>query len=204
MYVSAFMAAGQTVQLRVYKINNTTLTQILTTNSGTPGVITLSAGVDYIAGQASVPVTDIRSYELTTGGEVMTFPVDQTRYTEIWQFRYKNVYDVPEVLTAVGGLSIKGNNESETAAMFEVDRKFNVRVTDEYTANSGVIFLQSDYRLWHNLFNAQEVQVYAAGSWYSIIITKQTYERDFRKSVLKAVEFSFKMADAEQNNLIDL
>ncbi|KAA6320214.1 hypothetical protein EZS27_029992, partial [termite gut metagenome] len=33
----------------------------------------------------------------------------------------------------------------------------------------GVIFLQSDYKLWHNLFNAQEVQIYVAGDWYSII-----------------------------------
>lgn len=88
--------------------------------------------------------------------------------------------------------------------MFEVDRKFAVKVTDEYTAHSGVIFLQSDYKLWHNLLNAQEVQVYIAGVWYSIVITKHTYEREFRRSTLKAVEFSFRMANPEQNNLIEL
>jgi hypothetical protein len=204
LYVSALMAAGQVVQLKVYKTNNTTVTKTLSTNSGTLGVVTLPADANYIAGQVSLPIADIRSYELTSGGETQTFLIDQTRYTEVWQFEYKNVYDVPEVLTAVGGLSVKGNNESETAAMNEVERKFGIKVTDEYTVNSGVIFLQSDYKLWHNLVNAQEARILINGIWYSIVITKHTYEREFRKSLLKAVEFSFRMADAEQNNLIDI
>ena len=111
---------------------------------------------------------------------------------------------MPETLSAVGGLSLKGNNEEDTATMFGIDRKFGVKVTDEYTANSGVIMLQSDYKLWHNLMNAQEADVLVDGEWLPILIEKQKYEREFRRSVLKAVEFSFRMADPEQNNLIQV
>lgn len=111
---------------------------------------------------------------------------------------------MPETLSAVGGISINGNNEDDTASMFGVDRKFGVKVTDEYTANSGIIMLQSDYRLWHNLMNAQEADILVDGEWLPILITKQKYERELRRSVLKAVEFSFRMADPEQNNLIQV
>ena len=109
---------------------------------------------------------------------------------------------MPETLSAVGGLSLNGSNEDDTASMFGVDRKFGVKVTDEYTVNSGIIILQSDYKLWHNFLNAQEADILVDGDWLPILITKQKYERDFRRSVLKAVEFTFRMADPEQNNLI--
>lgn len=90
----------------------------------------------------------------------------------------------------------------DTAKMFGVDRKFGVKPKDEYTVSSGVIFLQSDYKLWHNLLNAQEVDIWYEDSWFPIIVTKQNYERSFNRSILKAIEFTFKMADVEHNNLI--
>ena len=85
-----------------------------------------------------------------------------------------------------------------------MNRKFGIKPKDEYTVSSGVIFLQSDYKLWHNLLNAQEVDIWYEGGWYPIIVTKQNYERSFNRSILKAIEFTFKMADVEQNNLISL
>ncbi|KAA6320213.1 hypothetical protein EZS27_029991 [termite gut metagenome] len=204
-YVGTVIVAGQSVQVTVKKNDGTTLpAKTLYTHTGTLSVVTVDGSPSRIATLFLIQQDAIRSYVLSVAGQSFEFLIDATRYTEVWQFRYKNVYDMPEVLTAVGGLNIKGNNEGETAAMFDVERKFALKVTDEYTANSGVIFLQSDYKLWHNLFNAQEVQIYVAGDWYSIIITKQTYEREFRRSTLKAVEFSFKMANPEQNNLIEL
>ena len=134
----------------------------------------------------------------------MQFYVDGTRYVDVCCFRFKNVYDMPETLTATGELKLTGNNESDAAAMYGVQRKFGVKVTDEYTVNSGCIMLQSDYKLWHNMLNAQEVEILVDGEWLPIVITKQKFERSFRRSVLKAVEFSFTMANPEQNNLIGL
>ena len=109
---------------------------------------------------------------------------------------------MPETMTTVGSMTMKGNDESDTAKMFGVDRKFGVKPKDEYTVSSGVIFLQSDYKLWHNLLNAQEVDIWYEDSWFPIIVTKQNYERSFNRSILKAIEFTFKMADVEHNNLI--
>lgn len=54
------------------------------------------------------------------------------------------------------------------------------------------------------MLNAQEVEILVDGEWLPIVITKQKFERSFRRSVLKAVEFSFTMANPEQNNLIGL
>ena len=62
-------------------------------------------------------------------------------------FPFQNVYDMPETLTATGELKLTGNNESDAAAMYGVQRKFGVKVTDEYTVNSGSIMLQSDYKI---------------------------------------------------------
>lgn len=148
--------------------------------------------------------SDIASYTVGMLGGSMQFYVDGTRYVDIWCFRFKNVYDMPETLTATGELKLTGNNESDAAAMYGVQRKFGVKVTDEYTVNSGSIMLQSDYKLWHNMLNAQEVEILVDGEWLPIVITKQKFERSFRRSVLKAVEFSFTMANPEQNNLIGL
>jgi hypothetical protein len=204
-YAGMVIGTGQTVQVTIKKNDGTTpAAKTLYTHTETLSPVTVDASLARIASLFTISQDLIRSYVLSVAGQSCEFLIDQTRYTEIWQFRYKNVYDMPETLTAVGGLTLKGNNESETAAMFEVDRKFALKVTDEYTANSGVIFLQSDYKLWHNLLNAQEVQMYITGDWYSIIITRQEYQRELRRSTLKAVEFSFKMANPEQNNLIQL
>lgn len=166
------------------------------------GPFTVDVSPDSVLPGFSRP--DIASYTVDMLGGSMQFYIDVTRYVDIWCFRFKNVYDMPETLTATGGLKLTGNNESDAAAMYGVQRKFGVKVTDEYTANSGSILLQSDYKLWHNLLNAQEAEILVEGEWLPIVITKQKFERSFRRSVLKAVEFSFTMADSGQNNLIGL
>ena len=111
--------------------------------------------------------------------------------------------DMPETLCCTGGLSVAGSSEDDTASMYGVERKFGLKVTDEYTANSGIIHLRSEYKLWHNLLNAREAEIWYGEDWLPIIVTKQKLERDFRRSVLTTVEFSFRMADPTQNNLIE-
>jgi hypothetical protein len=165
-------------------------------------LFTVDVSPDIVFQKFSRP--DIVSYTVDMLGGSMLFYVDGTRYVDLWCFRFKNVYDMPETLTATGELKLAGNNESDAAAMYGVQRKFGIKVTDEYTAGSGSIMLQSDYKLWHNMLNAQEVEILADGEWLPVVITKQKFERSFRRSVLKAVEFNFTMANPEQNNLIGL
>lgn len=202
-YASALCASGNAVTVTAKRANGTTPSATLYTHSGDTAIVTLEVSIERISALFS-GATDILNYQLTLGGHTIAFMVDQRNYTDINCFRCKNVYDLPETVTTVGTFTVKGNNESDTAAMYYTERKFDVKVTDEYTAKSGTIYFQSDYKLWHNLVNAQEVSVLIQGEWYPIIITSQVFEREFNKGALKEVEFSFRMANPEDNNIIDV
>ena len=136
----------------------------------------------------------------TVGG--LMLHVDRTAYAEKYIFRFLNMFDVPETVCAVGSMVLKGSDDSETGYMWGVERKFVVNPADEYTVNSGAIFLQSDYKLWHDFVGAQQAQILVDGTWYDIVISANNYERDFRKNVLKAVEFSFRFADPDNNRVL--
>lgn len=164
----------------------------------------VTVDVSYSSVNALFPSIDLYRYKVLCNSNEFLFHINRTPYANTWCFRFKNVYDMPETLTASGELKLAGSNESANGTMYGVDRKFGIRITDEYTVNSGVVILQSDYKLWHNLLNAQEVDVRVDGEWLPIIISKQKFERSFRKSILKTVEFSFQLANPEQNNLIEI
>lgn len=202
-YASIVLRNGEKVIINARTVSGAVENKVFYTHANDRMPVTLDVSPGKAAALFPTLEGSMVSYELVRGSDVMKFLLDGTRYTDMQCFRYKNVYDMPEVLTTVGGMTLKGGNQSNTGTMWGVDRQFGIEVTDEYTVNSGTVFLQSDYKLWHNLLNAQEVQIALEGVWYSIIVTKQNYEREFRKSVLKAVEFSFRMADADQNNLIE-
>lgn len=203
-FISMVMTEGARVTVTGYAPDGAGTEAVLLTVNNVPEVAPLTIDVSPARIKALFSSLTLERYVVNCNGYGYEFLMDNTRYVDTWCFRYKNVYDMPETLSAVGGITLKGNNEDDTAAMYGVDRKFGVKVTDEYTANSGVVMLQSDYLLWHNLLNAQETDIYVDGEWLPILITKQKFERELRRSVLKAVEFSFRMADSEQNNLIRL
>ena len=141
-------------------------------------------------------------YTIKAGQQTFEYVVDHNHYTEVFQFRYRNVYDVPETLSCVGDVKLKGAEKASSGYLYGVERKFDVRANDEYTANSGVIFLGSEYKFWHDFLNTREAEIYIDGEWYPIIVSKQNYEREFRKDRLKAVEFSFRFADPDQNGML--
>lgn len=171
--------------------------------AGSDGAM-LTVDVSYARVCSLLDADTLQRYKVHFNGGTLEFLVDATHYGQLWQFRFKNVYDMPEVLTATGSLTVSAADESDTARMWGVERKFGVRVTDEYTANSGVVHLQSDYRLWRDMLHAQEVQVKAGNDWLPIVITNMKYDRDFRRSTLKTVEFHFRLADDTQSNLMEV
>lgn len=178
-------------------------TQQIYTHSSTTSVVSINASlkrVETLTGKISLCAYEIRH----SGGEKMTFLVDKTSYLDCFCFRFLNNFDLPESVTTVGILTLKGGDESETGLLYGVTRKFEITPGDEYTANSGVIFSQADYRLWRDFLNTRQAEIYSSGTWLPIVITKQNYEREFRRNKLKAVEFNFQMADPEQNGLIEL
>ena len=163
-------------------------------------ICTVAAG--YERACSLLGAASLSSYTVAMDGGAMEFLVDATPYREGWVFRFKNVYGMPETICCTGGLSVAGGSEEETAMLHGVERKFSLTVADEYTANSGPIFLQGEYKLWHNLLNAREVEIQSACGWLPVIITKQKMERELRRPAFSPVEFTFRMADPLQNNLL--
>lgn len=204
-YVSGFpvLESGRKgVRVTAYWDDDTEETKFvaITSEGASDAIYTIDASSDRLCSLFEKP--EVSRYKVMFTNGTILFSVNRNTLVDMWCFRFKNVYDMPETLTVTGGLKVAGNNESDAAAMYGIERKFGVKVTDEYTANSGCIFLQSDYKLWHGLLNAQETSIWVDGEWLPIVITKQKFEREFRRSVLKAVEFNFIMANPEQNNLI--
>lgn len=204
------------------KITRPGVTEWLTVNAA--GVNVTVSGVDEYGGLLTVPmgtVSDVTTFNVSVdrvttllgfapvgeyiikvGTAEFCYVVDHNHYAEVFQFRYRNVYDAPETVNCVGDVKLKGAEKASTGYLYGVERKFDVRANDEYTANSGVIFLGSEYKYWHDFLNTREAEIYIDGEWYPIIVSKQNYEREFRKDRLKAVEFSFRFADPDQNGLI--
>ena len=200
-YASGFQHAGGYIVIGILP-DGTEKNQVVQVSGDHGQPMTVDASYDRIA--RLLGVDELQSYKLNFSGGVLEFVVDTSHYADLRTFRFKNVYDMPETLTCTGGLTVAGGSEDDTAQMWGVERKFGLRVTDEYTARSGPIYLREEYKLWHNLLNAQEAEILAGeGEWLPIVVTKQKLERDFRRSVLASVEFSFRMADAEQNGLIE-
>ena len=163
-------------------------------------VTTFDVGLERIT--ALLGFAPIGSYTIKAGQQTFEYIVDHNHYAEVFLFRYRNVYDAPETLSCVGDVKLKGAEKASSGYLYGVERKFDVRANDEYTANSSVIFLGSEYKFWHDFLNTREAEINIDGEWYPIIVSKQNYEREFRKDRLKAVEFSFRFADPDQNGLL--
>ena len=163
-------------------------------------VTTFDASMDRVT--ALLGFAPVGEYVIKVGTDEFRYVVDHNHYAEVFQFRYRNVYDAPETVSCVGDVKLKGAEKASTGYLYGVERKFDVRANDEYTANSGVIFLGSEYKYWHDFLNTREAEILIDDEWYPIIVSKQNYEREFRKDRLKAVEFSFRFADPDQNGLI--
>lgn len=166
------------------------------------GVYTIDVSPSSII--AMFPDIVIEKYVITMREYSMQFFIDRTRYTELWVIRFKNLFDVPETVSCTGGLSMKSAQEETVGTMWGVERKFAVKATDEYTINSGTIHLQSDYKLWYALSHSQEASILIDGEWYPIVVSKQSYERKYKRSALQAVELSFRFANPVHANLIEL
>jgi len=201
-YASTLLSSGQQIFVTARTESGAAETKKLYTHSGAKGIVTFDVSLANIQSLFSSMGT-IHSYQVIQGSHSLKFLIDKTSYTEVNQFRCKNVYDVPETVSTVGVITSKGNNESDSASLYGIERRFSIKVTDEFTATSGTIFLQSDYKLWHNFVNAQENSIWQ-DEWLPVVITKQNFEREYSKAALKEVEFTFRMADPEQNNLIEV
>lgn len=194
-YVSFFLKENFVVNATITDLTGKVILKTIYNHVGEQSICTFNVSYSHLKNLFG---TDFNTCQI---GDIK-FHVDRTSYAEKYIFRFLNMFDVPETVCAVGSMVMKGSDSSETGFLWGVERKFVVNPSDEYTVNSGVIFLQSDYRLWHDFLGAQQAQILVEGTWYDIVISANNYERDFRKNVLKAVEFSFRFADPDNNRVL--
>lgn len=169
--------------------------------SGADGDIPCTVEIDVDAIEAAHKWKDIAELSVQFRDGTAHFSVYAAQLPHIWQFRFRNCFDLPETVCCTESLLLSGNNTSDNAVIYGEERKYDLKVTDEYTAKSGPIFLQSDYKIWHDFIHSPMVQVYNEGQWVPIVITKSKFERDFRRTQLKGVEFSFRPSRPDQNML---
>lgn len=195
-YASFYLTEGQSVMAEYTRSDGQTNYKTLYQHVGAASVCTLDTSYSRI--RDLFDGMEFAMYSIAG----MTYHIDRTAYAEKFIFRFLNMFDAPETICAVGSMVQKGTDSSETEFMFGVERRFVVNPEDEYTVNSGAIFRQADYRLWRDFLGAQQAQILIDGTWYDIVIASHNYERDFHKNVLKAVEFSFRFADPDNNRIL--
>ena len=200
-WASGLFNSGETVTVKYSDSYGEIHSATLYTHSGSQGVVTLDCSYSRVKSLLGGGL--MLAYQVVRqNGGLMTFCVDHSVYPQNFVFRAKNNFDVPESVVCVGPVKLKGGDNSETGYMFGIERKFIIRPDDEFTASSGYLFMQSEYRIWRDFLNAQEAQIQIDGTWYDIVITKQNYTRTLRNNRLDSVEFSFRFADPDNNGIL--
>lgn len=200
-WVSGLFNSGETITVKYSDTDGQVHSATLYTHSGSQAVVTLDCSYSRVKSLLGGGL--MLAYQVVRqNGGLMTFCVDHSVYPQKFVFRAKNNFDVPESVVCVGPVELKGGDNSETGYMFGIERKFIIRPDDEFTASSGHLFMQSEYRIWRDFLNAQEAQIQVDGTWYDIIITKQNYTRTLRNNRLDSVEFSFRFADPDNNGIL--
>ena len=106
-YASSVFTDGDKVLLNVRTLSGAVYPEQLYVHKGEKMPVTLDVSMERVGNILPDINEMIRSYELVKGSDVFKFLVDQTRYEEVQRFRYKNVYDMPETMTTVGGMTMK-------------------------------------------------------------------------------------------------
>ena len=117
-YVSGFPvdASGKKgMNVTAYWDDGTEENRFVAAGSYDDGVYTFDTSPDVVSSLFEKP--DILQYKVEVSGGSLLFVIDRTRYAEAWCFRFKNVYDMPETLTATGGLKMAGNNENRNESI---------------------------------------------------------------------------------------
>lgn len=199
-------ANGHYYTLRAYKEYVTVAeARIQAPSMPTPFEIPYTAVTSVASVQRELQVDDFDAYALDFGNNnVMRYDLMKRIPYQARRLRFRNDFDLPEMLTAPGGLSMEGKNEDESAVMARREQRISVKVLDEWTLNSGPFAYRSDIRLWRELVNTTQLQLLVDGNWIDIIPVKHKMQCTSHVNQVDAVELTFRVADARQAYLLNL
>lgn len=181
--------------------NNTDKVTLATSVSNTIKTINVSFNVIKALFPAINPDT-IVAYRLALPDEISVYMIDREHYILPLQFRFLNVFNVPETIVTRGDVLRKGISTFEKSRISHVDRKFNVERSDEFAVNSGKIFSPHDYDRYAELFNSEDVEILFSGEWKKVIVTEDDSSVSLRAGSLNQKSFTFTFADPRDNNII--
>lgn len=160
-------------------------------------IITLDVSFDTL-----YPDEEMDGYQISVGTGCFEYVIDSSEADDIQVMRYKNIFDCPVTAIFRGGITQEGDNTSETADIAGITRKVVVTPKDSFTYSSGVFYKRSDYLIYHDIANAQEVSIRSSdGTWIPVIINKQSFKR-YSNKTFEEVSFTIAPADPEQETLL--
>jgi hypothetical protein len=146
--------------------------------------------------------SDIIAYSVCLGETVVQYQIDRQTYLDAKNFIYLNSFGVPESIVCRGEVRRKGVVKFGNSNIQGIEYKYNIKRADTFEVSSGKIYAQSDYRLFREMFNSEEVKVFFAGEYRKIIITEENTTVSSRRGTLDAVKFTFHFADPLHNMMI--
>jgi hypothetical protein len=167
------------------------------------GFYTVDASFNKIAALfPAINRTDIIAYSVYLDEIVIQYQVDRQTYLDAKQFIYLNSFGAPESLVCRGEIFRKGKTAFESAKIHGVEYKYDIERTDTFEVSSGKIYSQSEYALFREMFNAEEVKVFFAGEFRKIIISEENMNVASRKGNLEPLKFTFRFADPIHNLML--
>ena len=164
---------------------------------------TLSVSVEDV--ESYLGVSNVVEYSIGFTGGSCLFRVEEFPVEDVGSLRFRNLYDMPEIAHFTGGCSLSAANESEAAEVSGIRRKFGIKVNDEYKVSSGGISFGSEYRLWRDLCNSSEVEIWSEEyGWVPVTITKHKLEIDAFRKEFKEAELTLTIAEQRMNGLNDI
>ena len=156
---------------------------------------TIETGVEEL--EQRFGVSGITQFSIEFNGGKAEFLVCRDVVPRLINLRFRNLYDLPEMLHCTGDIQFEAANESETNVVDGIRRKYGIKQKDSYKLLSGAMRLGEEFRLWRDLVNSNEVELYVEEyGWVPILITKQKLQSDMHRQELKEAEVTFEIADA--------
>lgn len=156
---------------------------------------TIETGVEEL--EQRFGVSGITQFAIEFNGGKAEFLVCRDTVPRLINLRFRNLYDLPEMLHCTGDIQFEAANESETNVVDGISRKYGIKPKDSYKLLSGAMRLGEEFRLWRDLVNSNEVELYVEEyGWVPILITKQKLQSDLHRQEFKEAEVTFEIADA--------
>lgn len=183
-------------------INYTTRRISVVTDGSMPYPYTIETGVEQV--EQLTGLSGITRFRVNFRGGGVIFIVSRQPVANLGHLRFRNLYDLPDVVHFRGGLEFDAQNESETAQVGGIKRRFGIRETSEYKVLSGALRIGEEYRLWRDLCNSSEVELYAEGyGWLPVTISKQKLTTNLFNREAQSAELTLKLADERLHGASD-